>query len=124
MHPLEALSEIVLARPIEVQGASMPAGARGVVMATWGDGLAYEVEFTTPQHAVLTVQAGDILRMEFFIPDEDSAIAAGTLCARKELSHLRSERDQAIVGAAARAAVLAVLAVIKYHEAISEKQDA
>ena len=40
---IKELSEVVLARPIEVQGVFMPAG--GVVMAAWADGLAYEVEF-------------------------------------------------------------------------------
>jgi hypothetical protein len=60
MHSFEELSEVVLTRPIEVQGVSMPAGARGVVMAAWGDGLAYEVEFETPQHAVLTVEGEDL----------------------------------------------------------------
>jgi hypothetical protein len=56
----EELSEVVLAQPIEAQGVSMPTDARGVVMAAWADGLAYEVEFETPQHAVLTVEASDL----------------------------------------------------------------
>ena len=56
---IKELSEVVLARPIEVQGVFMPAG--GVVMAAWADGLAYEVEFCAPRHAVLTVKAADFL---------------------------------------------------------------
>jgi hypothetical protein len=60
MRSFEELSEVTLARPIKVQGVSMPAGARGVVMAAWADGLAYEVEFESPQHAVLTIEGEDL----------------------------------------------------------------
>lgn len=38
----------------------MPAGARGIVVHVWADGLAYAVEFETPQHAVLTVEEADL----------------------------------------------------------------
>jgi hypothetical protein len=38
----------------------MPAGAHGVVMGAYADGLAYEVEFETPRHVILTLEARDI----------------------------------------------------------------
>ncbi len=38
----------------------MPAGAHGVVMAAYPDRKAYEVEFETPQHVVLTLEGRDI----------------------------------------------------------------
>jgi hypothetical protein len=38
----------------------MPAGARGVIMAAWADGFAYEVEFEEPRHVLLTVEAKDL----------------------------------------------------------------
>lgn len=52
---------VSLARPIDVQGIHMPAGARGVVMAAWADGKAYEVEFDAPRHVLLTVEAKDLI---------------------------------------------------------------
>jgi hypothetical protein len=53
------LSTVSLARPIEAQGVAIPAGARGVVMAAYADGLAYEVEFEEP-HVVLTIEGEDL----------------------------------------------------------------
>jgi hypothetical protein len=38
----------------------MPRGARGVIMASYADGLAYEVEFESPHHVVLTLEGKDI----------------------------------------------------------------
>lgn len=38
----------------------MPAGACGVVMHVYKSGLAYEVEFDAPVHAVLTVEGSDL----------------------------------------------------------------
>jgi hypothetical protein len=53
------LSQVSLRRPVEVQGVAMPAGARGMVMAVYADGLAYEVEFEDP-HVVLTIEGQDL----------------------------------------------------------------
>ncbi len=54
----EDFARVTLVHPITVQGITMPAGSRGVVMAAWADGRAYEVEFETPRHVLLTVEAG------------------------------------------------------------------
>jgi hypothetical protein len=51
---------VFLVRPIEVEGVQMPAGARGVILTTWADGLAYEVEFEAPLDVLLTVEAKDL----------------------------------------------------------------
>lgn len=60
LEPIPELTEITLKRAVDVQGVHMPAGAHGVVMAAYADGLAYEVEFAAPKHAVLTVERRDI----------------------------------------------------------------
>ncbi len=52
-------TEVSLTHPVAVHGVAMPAGARGVVMAAYADGLAYEVEFADP-HVVLTIEGGDL----------------------------------------------------------------
>jgi hypothetical protein len=58
-HPTFAdFTELSLTHPIVVQGIAMPAGSRGVIMAARADGKAYEVEFETPRHVLLTVEAG------------------------------------------------------------------
>jgi hypothetical protein len=63
-HPaLSDFTEVSLVRQIEMDGVIMPRGAHGVVMAAYADGLAYEVEFETPHHAVLTLEEED-LRVE------------------------------------------------------------
>ncbi len=54
-------SEVVLSHAVEKEGVSMPRGARGVVMATYAGGLAYEVEFESPKHVVLTLEEQDLL---------------------------------------------------------------
>ena len=56
----EELSEVSLTHAIEAEGFVMPSGATGVVMAAYADGLAHEVEFESPHHLVLTLEAGDI----------------------------------------------------------------
>jgi hypothetical protein len=56
----EEFTEITLSRSVDVQGMHMPAGARGVIMAAWADGRAYEVEFETPRHVVLTIEDADL----------------------------------------------------------------
>jgi hypothetical protein len=55
----KGLSAVSLTRPINAQGVDVPAGARGVVMAAYADGLAYEVEFEEP-HVVLTIEGQDL----------------------------------------------------------------
>lgn len=53
-------TEVTLRRPLDEDGVHMPAGAHGVVMGVYADGLAYEVEFHAPVHAVLTVERSDL----------------------------------------------------------------
>nr|WP_294509315.1 hypothetical protein [uncultured Rhodopila sp.] len=52
-------SAIKLKIPVEVEGVLMPAGAQGVIMGVYADGLAYEVEFASP-HVVLTIEQEDL----------------------------------------------------------------
>lgn len=59
-EPMPAFTEVTLKRAVDVQGVHMPAGAHGVVMAAYADGKAYEVEFETPRHVVLTLEGADI----------------------------------------------------------------
>ena len=54
------LSVVALTRVVEVGGQSLPEGALGIVVAAYGDGVGYEVEFKRPFHAVVTLQAGDL----------------------------------------------------------------
>jgi hypothetical protein len=58
--PIPELTEVALKRAIDRRGVHMPAGARGVVMASYADGLAYEVEFEAPAHIVLTLEGADL----------------------------------------------------------------
>jgi hypothetical protein len=50
---------VTLTHLVDVQGVAMPAGSRGVIVSTWADGLAYEVEFASP-HVVLTIEGTDL----------------------------------------------------------------
>ena len=54
------LSVVALTRVIQAEKGSLPAGARGTVVAAYGDGKGYEVEFEHPFHAVVTLEAGDL----------------------------------------------------------------
>ncbi len=54
------LSMVALTRAVEVEGRSLPKGTLGTVVAAYGDGVGYEVEFERPFHAVVTLQAGDL----------------------------------------------------------------
>jgi hypothetical protein len=56
------LTPVALTRPLDADDVHLPAGARGVVMAAYADGLAYEVEFDEPRHVVLTVDGKDLTR--------------------------------------------------------------
>jgi hypothetical protein len=60
-HGFEEFTRVILTHPVEVQGVSMPAGASGVIMAAWADGMAYEVEFESPHHVVLTIEGADLV---------------------------------------------------------------
>jgi hypothetical protein len=55
----DELTEVTLIRPVTVHGVAMRAGTRGVVMAAYADGSAYEVEFAEP-HVVLTIEGADL----------------------------------------------------------------
>jgi len=55
------LSVVALTHAVEVEGQSLPEGALGPVVAAYGDGVGYEVEFERPFHAVVTLQASDLM---------------------------------------------------------------
>jgi len=55
------LSVVALARPIETDdGSSVPEGSYGTVVAVYGGGAAYEVEFAYPVAGNATVEASDL----------------------------------------------------------------
>lgn len=54
------LSVVRLARDLDVEGETLKAGTRGTVVGVYADGAAYEVEFNTPFHAVLTLETADL----------------------------------------------------------------
>ena len=56
------LSVVALTRAVDVEGQLLPEGALGTIVAAYGDGVGYEVEFERPFHAVVTLQAGDLTR--------------------------------------------------------------
>jgi hypothetical protein len=68
----EELSEVSLTHAVEAEGFVMPSGATGVVMAAYADGLAYEVEFESPRHVVLTLEAADIRPAKEFMRDRSA----------------------------------------------------
>jgi hypothetical protein len=53
-------TEVTLKRAVDAQVVHLPAGARGVVMAAYADGQAYEIEFDRPRHVVLTLEGKDL----------------------------------------------------------------
>ena len=57
--PFPDFTEVTLKHAVDVQGWRVPAGAHGVIMASYADGQAYEVEFEHPQHVVLTLEGKD-----------------------------------------------------------------
>jgi len=49
------LDSVGMAVDVVADGATIPAGAEGVVVAVYADGKACEVEFIDPVHAVVTI---------------------------------------------------------------------
>ena len=68
----EELSEVRLTHAVEAEGFVMPSGATGVVMAAYADGQAYEVEFESPRHVVLTLEAADIRPAKELVRDRSA----------------------------------------------------
>jgi hypothetical protein len=71
-RPFEELSEVRLTHAVEAEGFVVPSGATGVVIAAYADGLACEVEFESPRHVVLTLEAADMRPAK-----EDASPSAG-----------------------------------------------
>ena len=57
--PVE-FDEVHLKRDITKDGVAYPAGTRGIIVWCHPDGLAFEVEFFSPQPAVVTVLGQDL----------------------------------------------------------------
>ena len=47
-----------------LDGRELPVGTTGTIVGVWADGEAYEVEFTKPFHAVVTVTAPKLSRVD------------------------------------------------------------
>jgi hypothetical protein len=58
---LVELDEVHLARSVSKDGIVYPVGTRGVIVWCHPDGLAFEVEFPSPEPAVVTVLGQDLL---------------------------------------------------------------
>ncbi len=56
----QEFAEVSLTHPVWTNDIFLPAGTRGVVMSTYADGLAYEVEFENPRHLVVTLEDADL----------------------------------------------------------------
>ncbi|OUJ14289.1 DUF4926 domain-containing protein [Acetobacter sp. DsW_063] len=54
------LSAVKTLKPIDVDGQILPGGSRGTIVLVYGDGDAYEVEFTRPIPAIITLEPQDI----------------------------------------------------------------
>lgn len=53
----DELDIVALREPFPLSGnASLPRGAEGTIVGIWGGGQAYEVEFTEPVAALVTLQ--------------------------------------------------------------------
>ncbi len=89
---LAELTEVRLTRRVETGGSIMPQGSRGCIVGVYQDGAAYEVEFFAPEHAVLTIEAGDV---EAF-----SAAYSCSFCGKgqDEVAHLVAGPDVYICG--------------------------
>lgn len=58
---LPELTDVALVRAaVTDEGAPVPAGTEGTVVAVWGRGAAYEVEFAPPIVGLATVAAQDL----------------------------------------------------------------
>jgi hypothetical protein len=68
----EELTEVRLTHAVEAEGFVVPSGATGVVMAAYADGQAYEVEFESPRHVVLTLEAADIRPAKELVRDRSA----------------------------------------------------
>ena len=55
------LSLVSLSRAMDIEGRMLPVGTRGTVVAAYEDGIGYEVEIFAPFHAVVTLEAGDLI---------------------------------------------------------------
>ena len=59
----EGLDVVALRESFSLAGdASLPGGAEGTIVGIWGGGQAYEVEFTEPVAALVTVRSSHIRR--------------------------------------------------------------
>lgn len=54
------LSRATLAQDLTVAEGHLPAGATGTIVGVYRSGEAYEMEFTAPFHAVVTVRPDDL----------------------------------------------------------------
>lgn len=67
--PLRDLDDVrVLAEVVTMDGDKIPAGTEGTVVAIWGAGEAYEVEFPEPMGALATVDAKQVQRIGRSVP--------------------------------------------------------
>ena len=58
--PIRELSRVTLGVPQTAEdGRILPAGSTGTIVGTWARGAAYEVEFTSPFAALVTVEPAD-----------------------------------------------------------------
>lgn len=59
----QELDVVALREPFALSGiASLPCGAEGTVVGVWGGGQAYEVEFTEPVAALVTLRPSQVRR--------------------------------------------------------------
>lgn len=55
------LSVVSLRHSVGVDGRTLPAGTKGTVVAAYRDGVGSEVEVFEPFHAVMTLEATDLM---------------------------------------------------------------
>src|ERR1700677_2215879 len=55
------LSVVFMRHPVDIGGGSLPSGTKGTIVTAYGDGLGYEVEVFEPFHAVVTLEASDLV---------------------------------------------------------------